>query len=345
MKKKAIALILALTMLLAVCGCGAADTPAEPTNPGTSATEPGSSTGTDDGSAGARLLTNNHSVSGGPESALLNNAGVGFVPTARQTAPTGYVRVSKNRVHESSGFIDTIVYAYDEAGRQISIANQRSNGAIDAFETFSYNDQGQLFLHKKLSEKLMYMYVYDSEGRSQAIEHYDTKYDASGVAVGQTTYSYDGDRVIESYYPSGSSTPEYHTVYVGGKIQEYSYDGKYNQYWNLYEYDDQGNLKYMFTSENDGAEPLYEYLYDERGVLTEVIDCYGGSFNYLYNEAGDCILIESGSPDWETGQWTLDVYFEFTYDANGNLLTEKGFYADGSPWGAYYYTYTYESIA
>lgn len=345
--RKMIVLLILLLAVGALSGCGAEDAPdvAAP-NTQISTTDPDIQK---EPVAEHQQLNENRSISGGPDSGLLNSKGIGFIPTGRLTAPEDSVRVGRSLVFENGEHHNILVYAYDESGRKISSGNQRPDGSVDVFETFSYNEQGQLFLHESQAEKMMYVYTYDEEGRLQAIDHYSTRYVADGDWQGQVIYFYDGDVVSERYYPNGGSTPEYYTVYSGGKILEYRYEGKYDQEWDFYEYDEQGNLKYMFSAAEGERELVYEYQYDERGVLVQVLSYFGsehpdGSIRYFYNEMGDCVRIEISSLDWDTDEWALDIYYEFTYDTSGNLLTEKGFYGGGETFYGYYVSWTYESI-
>lgn len=290
------------------------------------------------------FLTNNRSISGGPKSALLSAEGTGFIPTGRLSGPDHYVRWTQSMVPNNlaaGGIVLTNVYDYNEAGQQISSATQ----AGKVYESFAYDEQGRLIRH--VNEDDLYAYNYDGDGQLQSIDHYDAEYYPEGGWKGHIVYVYEGGTVTESYYRGESEIPEYYTVYVEENIQEYRYQGRYTQEWEFYEYDEYGNLKYMLSADEGEKEILFEYHYNEYGVLSQVT-CYsdgepdGSNWLYHYNDAGDCVRIELGDVDRDTDAWNIRAYFEFTYDADGNLLTEHAYYADGEPLNSYYMEYTYQ---
>ena len=290
------------------------------------------------------FLTNNRPISGGPKSELLTAEGIGFIPTGRLSGPDQYVRTTKSMVPselEAGGTVLTYVYSYNESGQQISSSSQGS-GAV--YETFEYDEHGRLLQH--VNDDDLYFCHYDADGRLQSIEHYDKEYYPDGWR-GRFIYSYEGNTVTESYYRGDNETLEYYTVYADDKMQEYRYLGKYSQKWYFYEYNEYGNLKYMLSAEEGEKEILFEYHYNEHGVLTQVCPYEAGEptgFDYLYfyNESGDCVRIEIGWVDQDTDEWVISIYLEFTYDADGNLLTERSFEKDGESLTGYYIEYTYE---
>lgn len=298
-------------------------------------------------SAEQMFFANNRSIFGGPKSELLTAEGIGFIPTGRLSGPDQYVRTTKSMVPsdlEAGGTVLTYVYSYNESGQQIS--SETAGGNV--YESFTYDEQGRLILH--VNDDDLYIYSYNADGQLQAANHYDTRYDPDGEWKGRIVYAYEGDTTTESYYRGEDEILEYYTVYADDKIQEYRYLGKYSQKWHFYEYDEYGNLKYMLSAEDGEKEILFEYHYNEHGVLTQVCpyeagDPTGFDYLYFYNESGDCVRIEIGWVDQDTDEWVISVYLEFTYDADGNLLTERSFEEDGESLTGYYIEYTYESLS
>ena len=228
MMRKAMAVLLAAVMLAGVLsGCGKSDAPAQAGEMTDSSTQQG---GTDRPQV-QQMLTGSRSVFGGPESNLLKDFAQNFVPTGRLTGPDGYVRATQRMVFPGEGGeteTGVLVFAYDGEGRQLSSGNQRADG-VEEYEWFTYDEEGRLLIHQDRSGKEILRYSYDSEGRCQVIDRYDTRYDDNGVWSGQTVFTYEGNQVTESWYPKGSDTPESYTVYTDGRITEYREKGKYNK--------------------------------------------------------------------------------------------------------------------
>jgi len=332
--------IVLLSVILSGCG-GARDdivisgntSPGTTVDPGTNETDTPS----------AAVLTDNLSITGGVKSSFLQEKGIDFVPTARAEKTDTHVRTSKSMVSydESAAKRLVNVYAYNEAGQQISSG---TNAGI--YETFDYDEAGRLIQH--LNDGDLYIYNYGEDGLVQSAEHYDAEYYPSGWR-GRLVYSYEGDTVRESYYRGDDETLEYYTVYAGDKILEYRYSGQYTEDWDFYEYDENGNLKYMLTALDGEKKIQREYIYDECGVLTQSVayengEPTGTNLVYIYDESGNCICVELGYYDIDADAWLVNGRIELTYDETGNLIAEHAFNEEGESLTGYYIEYTYELV-
>ena len=231
-----------------------------------------------------------------------------------------------NRISYSTG--DTIVYEHDSAGNVTAITE---NGQTTAM---SYDSAGNL-TKVTYPDGRYVAYTYDAQGRRTLLtdsDGYQTgyRYNDEGQLIQVTdgtqtliSYRYDADgNLIRQENANGSGSVY---TYQGGwlsSIQNYGSSGSQLSAFS-YTYD----ADHRIVSMSD-ASGIWQYGYDARGQLTEVISPDAVVTQYSYDAAGNRTqVITDGQTTHYTsngmGQYTAYGDTTRTYDAEGNLLTES----------------------
>lgn len=190
-------------------------------------------------------------------------------------------------VYTADGNVHTTTYTYNADGR-LSEKHYASGGG-DIRYTFTYDEKGNLTEEKSVS----------SDGEETATTY---QYNDAGKETLRRTEDNDGVRY------------EYETAYHdNGNVHTCSVRRSYESRTYIFEYDKQGRL-WREWNHPDGADPALEMerTYDENGHLLQThYPNTGGTVKYVYDTQG--LLTE-----------TLDGahHTVYTYDENGNLLTE-----------------------
>lgn len=141
----------------------------------------------------------------------------------------------------------------------------------------------------------------------------------------------------------GKATREEYTYDEKGRLKTMSMvytDGeKESRDVYTYTYDDTDHLEKKEFDQSNGQKHTWVYTYDEKGHCVK--EESGGEgyrdvmVTYTYNEAGKLLLRYETYGDSDSWQKT-----EYTYDANGNVLTNAYLTSNGIGWT---YEYTYDA--
>ena len=237
-------------------------------------------------------------------------------------------------------------YSYDAAGRMLTCDTYDNYGATGHTE-FTYNADG----------KLVTEVFTNNEGY---FAQTDYSYGQYGHLVKKVTTQHKReDTTLYTYNELGHLVKEEQTYCTDNKITqalllEYTYDQRGNMATKresrmgaLYLteewiYDDFGNLLVhkVFDKDGNGVDAM-EYVYDSAGRLEEETyyreDTAEEASYYLYDEAGRVTKKATGTP-YEKFISVREMIL-YTYDENGNLLTEVTAKKDGTEISRREYTY------
>ncbi len=212
------------------------------------------------------------------------------------------------------------IYAYDDAGNTIS---EKIGGVPNAeivsryWPTFGSSIKNRLqFRIDRNGEKTSY--VYDSRGNLEVIE-----YPAVQVKTSKEEYLPDGLHI-----PVGTFTEHFGYDSNGDKLVSIDKNGNYTRYT----YDDYGNVKAKINADVKTTNQTWNAL----GLKTHVRDARSSHENdnrylteYFYDGLNNLIYIQNpiaqGQPSHKT----------FTYDQNGNKLTETDEEGKTTTWTYY----------
>lgn len=230
---------------------------------------------------------------------------------------------------------------------------------------YEYDEVGRLlrewdYIHKSYAE-----YEYNASGGLMKCTRYfkddltgwsEYAYDALGYLVRENNYGPDGNITVCTEQENDSS---------GNVLREVRYHGDGSMiYGTEYAYDTSGNLLEEIHYDNDGSVFLrVEYVYDESGRLAEKTDYkdadpdgnYEQRYEYAYDAAGNRIrevfylngefrryinyvFGSDGNMSRKeihdifslTGEDILALYYEYTYNESGDLLTVVIYDRDGN---------------
>ena len=208
---------------------------------------------------------------------------------------------------DSAGNEGSSVYTYDAAGNCVKETYTSSYGDVSSY-TYTYDANGNLI--KSLSEgdgmePITTTYTYTAAGMIATLT---TEY---WYATNASTYAYDADGLLIKQETVTTATAEGYS------------SGKSTENW---AYDSHGNVtSYKSYSEYGGciytSGRTVAYTYDDAGRITRM--------------AGSTVYNNDGDTDRSSYTET------YTYDANGNMLTDS--YISGSG-EASYYIYTYIAV-
>jgi RHS repeat-associated protein len=182
---------------------------------------------------------------------------------------------------------------YDNAGRLISVTNERNNTSYRDIDRSGRVTKDRLPLSRNTG------FDYDADGRLLKMT------DPEGRTV---TYGYDrAGRVTRvAADEAGLNLVQRYEYYTDGKLWK-SIDQKGNA--TEYGYDGNGNL----TSANDAMGGTSTAKYDDANRMTERTDPRGKTTSYTYDKAGN--LLTERDP--------LGNVWEYEYDSNNNLIKVK----------------------
>lgn len=197
--------------------------------------------------------------------------------------------------------LDSAENAEDTAGiaepgwKMVSAHTDSWLGTSDT--TYTYDAQGRLIEESgtnSLTGDYVYKYQYDENG-TLVYESFDT--DAKVMEGAEHyVYTYDSQGRLLT-----SRTESY---YNGMTFEEYTYDAD-------------GNISTYLTGD-DQYQVFYKYTYDAEGkMLVEDLDNGRKVYNYEYNDAGQLVH------EYEAPLTELSYQCFYTYDAKGNLLSER----------------------
>lgn len=260
--------------------------------------------------------------------------------TDKNGAVTNYAYKNGLLVEETDSLGNKVAYEYDAAGRKI-----KSVDALGKVISFEYdNNDNVLSVTDPLNEKVSSTYdaagnltsSIDALGNTVLTKSYDelnrvvtttdagnnkttNKYDSLGRvtsvidAMGNSSkFNYDDlNRLISSMDSLNNINSQTYDA-VGDKTSTTDANGNKA----TYTYDSEGKL----ISETSGAGKTIKYEYNANGLLAKQTNARGQVTVYSYDDAGKL----AGFTD-ELGS------VQYTYDANGNIKSEKSYIKDASP--------------
>ena len=202
-------------------------------------------------------------------------------------------------------------YTYDAMGRLETITNKGANGTELSATSYTYDEAGNLETEKDELEN---------------ITRYD--YDDLGRLVKTTLPDADGNPATTD------DIPVFEFTYDAAGNLESETDPLMNV--TSYTYDAMGRLVKTTLPDADGNPAttddiaVFRYTYDEAGQLTSEEDPLGNITSYDYDDLGR--LIKTTLPDPDGNADTTDdiPVLKYTYDAAGNLLSEKDAFDNGT---------------
>lgn len=227
------------------------------------------------------------------------------------------------QVTDRTGAVTT--YVYDAINRITEI--HRPNG-ISTYNT--YNARDQIVTLKNICD-----------GCGWVVSQYDYTYDDRGFIVGETAleslYGYAWDDKHDGKHENGRHDDEF--PHGGQHTNKHDKDGEYNfqivETKRTFTYDEDGKL--LTATENEEQQGRYDYVfeYDDMGNRTY----YGKSRNgtlqesgeYTYNAANQ--LLEARIYDGKK-----HTTLTYTYDADGNRISETGKIGTDKVENTYIYT-------
>ena len=238
--------------------------------------------------------------------------------TPEQTVYRGWYEVKMTCLNPDRSVEFISVYEY-EAGKRAKQTTTNSDGIINYYENYKYDNNGNKLLEEQyskngeLSKKTEYKY----NESNRAIEK--MVYKENGELKMKTLYEYDEDGNIsrEKYYSASLDEWEElsYTYDEDGNVLTYKKDGEINRF--EYKFDDKGNVveEKFFTNNNNQFSIIY-YKYDENNNIIKETTKY-------FVELTDNISV-------------------YEYDAFGNMTMETQYNTDGDI--KRIYTHEYEMI-
>ena len=214
---------------------------------------------------------------------------------------------------------DKVEYSYDEFGR-VTQEIYKKNGTTIRTITYDYNRLGALATvidSQTGKTEIITNYFYDTFGRSTGMKE----------TGGSKTYS------LDYYYDDL------------GRVQRTTENFGDSYFHTEYEYNGSGQV-----SELEAGNSREEYVYDKFERLTNWHTYYGSSTNPLITK-----LIKYVNPQNNSGytsdrprQWSYvsdkySVIYNYSYDANDNIVSEQGVKTDSEGTSVEVTTYVYDS--
>lgn len=254
------------------------------------------------------------------------------VNSEKETSAENQVTVLHKTAVESYGIREGYIYEYDSKGNVIkeskfwgvisdTTENQLADeDMIESTITYKYDEQGNLI---EKNDNGLYTYTYDANNNlikecqgmdSEIVYEYDTNNNlikkAGNFSMDVYTYNDNNVLVAEEAYWRGNTNEEFWIA-------------------NRKDYDSNGNLIKEKSYSTDGLNHSYTYEYDSNGNMS-----MSESISYLYG--GE--LITDGSMGTAT-------HIEYIYDANNNVIEEKGkdYDHDSDAWEEWGKKYEYDS--
>lgn len=252
--------------------------------------------------------------------------------------------LTKSYDFDGDDTIDAIhTFKFDDNGNvQTYTVNDPADEVLDNISTYTHNANGNLLTDSydgdaNNTPDRITTYTYDSNGNKLTIS-YD--YDANGVPNSIFIYTYDsnGNRLTESWDNDANNFPDTLNVYTynaNGYILTRDMDNMADGYIDsstTYKYDAKGNLLTILEdSDGDGDSNSFETYtatYDANSNrLTESndYDRNGSTDSVAVNEYDmNENLLKKTQTFYDLGV-ARTVIKTYTYDVNGNMLTESAY--------------------
>ncbi|HYI11821.1 MAG TPA: RHS repeat-associated core domain-containing protein [Thermoanaerobaculia bacterium] len=222
---------------------------------------------------------------------------------------------------------ETVRYTYDPAGNLLSATNSHSD------VTFTVDALNRVLTTAATPQNVTITYTYDKAGRIASIN------DGSG---GTITYGYDSRSLVTSIADFDGFTANFIYDEVGRRTRMDRTGG----YSAAYEYDPAshllslthsgpaGRMKFTYTHDQadnritmTGPGGAHKYSYDHRNYLIGATHPAAAKpdESYIYDPLGNRVsshLSATYTHD-AANRLTADVRFDYTYDADGNLVQRK----------------------
>ncbi|MBQ8683888.1 MAG: hypothetical protein IJ518_05175 [Clostridia bacterium] len=253
---------------------------------------------------------------------------------------SAYVAVCDNL--DAAETLEKLVFVPTEA------ATQLEENTVSRY-TYTYDKNGNLLEQKQAfaDTSLTTAYTYNEKGQLVTIRE-ETAADMTFT----TTYAYDeaGNRTEKKVDRDGHVTTFRYTYDSENRctsIKQTDADG--TTFLTTYRYDDKGNTTFERVDYADESWHERHFTYNADGKPSQETgsDFTGGSYETLYTYDGAGNLLSHGDFTYtydEAGRLTMETQsggsiIEYTYDEDGNVLTEHTTHTTG---GEYFVTYTYD---
>ena len=166
----------------------------------------------------------------------------------------------------------------------------------------------------------------------------------------------DGQAIGYTYYPNGLMASE---TFPGGSQDTFTYDSQQNL---VSMTDSTGTTTFAYDAADQLTKVTYpggsflEYTYNSAGQRIQMTDQTGFTVNYQYNALGQLSELTDGSGDLivsysydaagrlSSEQFGNGTSTEYTYDADGNVLSIVNLAPNGSTQSSYVYTYNNQNL-
>lgn len=213
----------------------------------------------------------------------------------------------------------TVSYTYDALGRK----TQTSTSSGDSY-AYSYTGDGQLYQMTDVSGSLLYRYTYDTLGRLVG----SVMKSGSSVCL-QTLHHYDNaNRLNRQIWSFGEGDKRY--------VEEYHYDANNGRLTK--------KLVKLPTDEYANITPNYDDLSRVSDVTTPAATTVYAYSPVLYGSGTTGLVSELTTTSVHTGAGVFEpLHLRYTYDALGNIRTERRLNADDSTAESISYEYDNQS--
>lgn len=274
-------------------------------------------------------------------------------PTAPPEMQTVWLWTEQSYQSTVEGSGSLMTRTFDEAGNLLSSNYASADGKVTYGTSYTYD-----FLGRVLTEENYYSglptvhteYIYNADGQVDT-ETFSDGQDNSGTVV--YTYGTDGqmkeklliqdkmvDHTVYTYDSQGKLLKEEQVVKVLEKVTstrtvEYTYDDRGNKLSivnstglkQLWTYDEDGKLlTYRELTTDDVLVQGMIYEYDEQNrvlleyICTENMENPNKKYIYEYDESGVLTVKYICTPN--SNRLNASQFVRYTYDENGNLLSE-----------------------
>ena len=280
------------------------------------------------------------------------------VPTDPLVLHTVWLWTEKKVTNKDGGAV--YKRTYDEKGNLLTDTYASNDGKTSRGSSFTYDAAGKMLTHDTYDSYATghAEFTYDSAGRLAAESFSNSE---GYAATTEYIYREDGllaewffhyskteDRTTYTYDDKGNLLKKQEIITINGKViqdstVEYTYDASGNKlsetnsggFRSEWTYDDRGNVLSCTDLDNDGSIRsgiLYEYddqnrLFNER-LFGSDPEKPTEKFIYEYDEAGRLTTKYLCTPN--SSKQNASGFCRYTYDENGNLLSEITTQKDGT---------------